>query len=294
MSFIKDMKRTLVGFLAISILLSSLWADDRGSSFPYITGDTFRAYADFIVDETEVPFFPERVSKGNTIFVKTDYLETFFTQLHPLIPEPYILLTHNSDFPAPGHYGPMLEDPKLIVWFAQNVENFSHPKLHPLPIGIANRRWEHGNPSVFDEVRSRLFSKEIPLYMNFTVQNCFSERLGIYNRFINEPFCVAAPTKRMEEYLADLAKSCFVLSPRGNGLDCHRTWEALYLRAIPIVRTSSIDSLFEGLPVIIIEDWKEVTESFLEKKYQEMESKPYQWEKLDAGYWFALIDSYKN
>ncbi|CAF4378106.1 unnamed protein product, partial [Adineta steineri] len=27
----------------------------------------------------------------------------------------------------------------------------------------------------------------------------------------------------------------FWLSPRGNGLDCHRTWEALYLDTIPIV-----------------------------------------------------------
>ncbi len=34
------------------------------------------------------------------------------------------------------------------------------------------------------------------------------------------------------------ARNCqysFWLSPRGNGIDCHRTWEALYLDVIPIV-----------------------------------------------------------
>ena len=44
----------------------------------------------------------------------------------------------------------------------------------------------------------------------------------------------------------------------GNGLDCHRTWELLYLGCIVITRTSPLDPLFEGLPVVIVRDWEEV------------------------------------
>jgi hypothetical protein len=52
----------------------------------------------------------------------------------------------------------------------------------------------------------------------------------------------------------------FVLSARGNGLDCHRTWELLLLGSIVITRTSPLDSLFEGLPVAIVNDWTAVRE----------------------------------
>ena len=50
----------------------------------------------------------------------------------------------------------------------------------------------------------------------------------------------------------------FVVSPPGNGLDCHRTWEVLALGSIPIVMTSRFDALFAQLPVIIVSDWHEL------------------------------------
>ncbi len=52
----------------------------------------------------------------------------------------------------------------------------------------------------------------------------------------------------------------FVASPRGNGLDCHRTWEALYLGATPIVTASPLDSLYANYPIWILEDWQELYE----------------------------------
>ncbi|KQC11063.1 MAG: hypothetical protein APR62_10690 [Smithella sp. SDB] len=59
----------------------------------------------------------------------------------------------------------------------------------------------------------------------------------------------------------------FVLSTAGNGLDCHRTWELLYLGNIVITKTSSLDSLFEGLPVVVIDDWEEVKDKRKLKKW---------------------------
>jgi hypothetical protein len=87
----------------------------------------------------------------------------------------------------------------------------------------------------------------------------------------------------------------FWLSPRGNGLDCHRTWEALYLDIIPIVWNSSLNILYENLPVIIINDHKELNEKFLYDKFNEIsekklsQTKSYQYEKLRHAYWRQLI-----
>ncbi|CAF4039480.1 unnamed protein product [Adineta steineri] len=85
------------------------------------------------------------------------------------------------------------------------------------------------------------------------------------------------------------------LSPRGGGLDCHRTWEALYLDIIPIVWHSTLDSLYTNLPVIIINDWSEVNEEFLRNKLHEIAKKKaqqpsvYQYEKLRNAYWREMI-----
>jgi hypothetical protein len=85
------------------------------------------------------------------------------------------------------------------------------------------------------------------------------------------------------------------LSPRGNGIDCHRTWEALYLDIIPIVWHSTLDSLYENLPIIIINDLNEINEEFLRKKLHEIALKKlqqppiYQYEKLRNAFWHQMI-----
>jgi hypothetical protein len=85
------------------------------------------------------------------------------------------------------------------------------------------------------------------------------------------------------------------LSPRGYGMDCHRTWEALYLDVIPIIWHSTLDSLYQNLPVIIIKDWSDINEEFLRKKlYQISLNKVrhpsiYQYEKLRNAFWHQMI-----
>lgn len=87
----------------------------------------------------------------------------------------------------------------------------------------------------------------------------------------------------------------FWLSPRGNGLDCHRTWEAFYLDIIPIVWNNSLTVLYENLPVVIINDITELNEEFLYRKLDEIarkkvsRDKSYQYEKLRNAYWRRLI-----
>eukprot|EP00543_Licmophora_paradoxa_P004713 CAMPEP_0202451842 /NCGR_PEP_ID=MMETSP1360-20130828/10182_1 /ASSEMBLY_ACC=CAM_ASM_000848 /TAXON_ID=515479 /ORGANISM="Licmophora paradoxa, Strain CCMP2313" /LENGTH=186 /DNA_ID=CAMNT_0049070505 /DNA_START=358 /DNA_END=918 /DNA_ORIENTATION=+ len=48
------------------------------------------------------------------------------------------------------------------------------------------------------------------------------------------------------------------VSPFGYGLDCYRTWEMLWMGMIPIVRSSSLDSLYRRLPVIIVQDYNDL------------------------------------
>lgn len=287
-------------FLSICFIALSVYAENPVPSLPYITGDGFRSIADFILDETVAWAESNRVitliKDGDIIFLKTDYLASFFSQVHPRITKKYILITHNSDYSAPQGFKNFLDDPKLIAWFAQNADT-SHPKLFPIPIGLENERVRLRIRKISCADVSAIctqyahVSRDILLYMNFAVANYAPERAVIYNYFISQPYCFCAPAKSFKEYMQDVARSKFVLSPRGNGEDCHRTWEALLMGAIPIVKSSYLDSMYAELPVIIIQDWQSITKEFLQGQYEHMQSKNYNHEKMFMPYWKNLIYS---
>lgn len=268
----------------------------RETSFPYLSCDTYRAFCDFVIDETHVPFDPDMVKDGDTIFLSGWDLEFFFSAIHPHIKRHYILVTHHTDAPVPGTFTRYLEEETLAAWFSQNCSIDYHPKFFPIPIGLANRYWPHGNIDILSYEREhRSPRRDVLLYMNFNVWTNRSEREPIWFGFKNKSFCrVASPTRDFRSYLRDLAQSEFVLSPRGNGLDCHRHWEALLMGAIPVIKHSTLDPLFEGLPVLLINDWNEVTEEFLCAAYSRIKSQKIDLEKLFAPYWFEKINTVKE
>lgn len=264
---------------------------DHLSSAPYITGNSFRAACDFILDEAQIPFDTNNFHNGDIIFVKTDFLNYFFKSIHPQIPGNYILVTHNSDYSNPGAFAAYLNDPKLIAWFGQNSDILYHPKFFPIPIGVANCYWEHGKLSTFNTMVAYAQQKNARhylLYLNY-IDETNSERGRVRKFFALKPFCSIEKFKPHHEYLRDLVHAKFVVCPEGNGRDCHRTWEALLMGAIPIIKHSTLDPLFENLPILLINDWKEVTQDFLEKNYTIMKQKQFCRDAVFVQYWINKI-----
>ena len=189
----------------------------RISGAPFISGDRFRSASDHKYDETSRDMNPADVKFGDIVFLKTDYLEEYFANIHPSILHRYILITHNSDYHVPGNYAAHLDDNKIIAWFGQNVENCDHPKMQRIPIGIANRIWPHGNVEAFKEAQLKIDdggARPILLYMNFSPSTFLEERSIVAERFKGKPYCVVSEPKAMPAYLADLGQTKFVLSPR--------------------------------------------------------------------------------
>ena len=299
------MKQVTFVTLLLTFTFFSIANSDRISSYPFISGDTFRAIADHIIDETNIPFDPKKVKSRDIIFLKTDLAIQFFKTLHPQIPNQYILITHNSDlspiFLAAYDHPPKqtlekyLNDPKLIVWFAQNID-LVHPKLKAIPIGIANNYNAHGKVEMFLNAIKNIppfeqrFSK---IYLNFTVTNNPAERKPVVDYFREKPFAYFATPKPPIHYLEEMKQYRYVINPPGNGLDCHRTWEALLLECIPIMKHSLLDPILKNLPIIFVTDWSEVTPEFLEQKFLEIKTKTYQTKKIYADYWINLIKKYQ-
>jgi len=287
------MKKYSLFLLFPLILFGVPMPSSRPSSYPYISGDTFRSYCDYAYDELTRSLNPAILIPNSTIFLKTDYLDQFCLKIRPRIRVPYILVTHNSDDAAPGIYTDLLDDPNLIAWFGQNYDGYNHPKMHPIPIGLANGHWSHGNSKLLKTIQETPIAKRYLAYMNFAPGTFRSEREPVFSLFAKAPFCYQTSPKPFVNYLQELAAADFSFSPRGNGADTHRLWESLYLNTIPIVHSSSLDSLYGELPVLIVDDWAIVTEELLTQKKEQFAQQSFHREKLYMDYWMRLINASK-
>ena len=94
----------------------------------------------------------------------------------------------------------------------------------------------------------------------------------------------------------------FVASPRGNGLDTIRTWEALIMGCIVIVRrlddtpaaTTVMEELYADLPVVIIDRWSDITRDLLDRILSEYSSRTFNYDKLTMKYWIDRFDTAFN
>jgi len=274
----------------------------RPSSYPYITGDTIRAFADHVFDETtDVRGWSRKaldVEAGNVVFLKTDFMHDFFTSTFPRIKNGFVLATHNSDFPAPSQYASFLDDARLLAWYALNPDTV-HPKLVPVPISLANAHWPHGRPPVvqdaFDAKKEAWSARQHGLYINTDVTSNKDDRSKALTSVASlESVYVRRGRLNYSDYLHDVANSKFVLSPPGNGADCHRTWEAILLNAVPIVASSSLLSpLYKGLPVLTVDDWSEITEAKLQQ-FAPPTDRHCVPDVMRADYWFGRMLSHKQ
>ena len=120
----------------------------------------------------------------------------------------------------------------VVRWFLVNCE-IQDERLIPIPFGI------FGNKDVLESAikidNYPKLERDKLLYVNF--QFYTTDRFRIYQHFAenypNVVTCVRGRT--FDEFLHDLATHKFVLCPTGNGYDCYRTLETIYMGAIPIL-----------------------------------------------------------
>lgn len=248
-----------------------------------------------------------KLSKVKTLFVYPDHLQLFFTRVFPRLQHPIVLMTHNSDIHIDEQYLPYLNSELMISWYAQNV-TISHPKLYPLPIGLANSQWGHGDLGVFKKVQLGVDTStpSCLLYVNFSIHTNSAVRRPIYDSlkqtFAGHRDVTFSSGLSYEQYLRELKQSRFCAVPPGNGIDCHRTWECLYMGVIPIVqRHTHNEQLVKNhdLPMVMVDNWEEVTIELLDNEWARLKGHPvisnshFQRDTngpLSLSYWVACMD----
>ncbi len=114
------------------------------------------------------------------------------------------------------------------------------------------------------------------IFFRFSLQTNPPERGPARDLFLTLPYMDTVSVHLSSKMHAKILMAYkFVASPRGNSIESCRTWEALYLKCIPIVKDYVALTYFAslGLPLWVIKDWNELaglTEEQLAQKYDEL------------------------
>lgn len=237
-------------------------------SYPYISGDAYRLRCDFDLtkfgNSIDIILDTINVSDFCSIFVggeKEGSLLLNFLVEKNLFTN-WSLFFHNHDVsPSSTLVEKIVGHVKRVYaqgWLGQ------HESVQALPSGLENKcKLRNGVPSDFSkEIRRGIVrDREISVFISFKESNNLRERDGLKSIFssLKGAYSPASPVNA-KKYRKALLNSRYVVSPPGNGPDCHRTWESIYLGAIPIVLRHSWPFVGDSLPVLVVDSWQDALE----------------------------------
>ena len=259
-----------------------------------------------------------KIKNDRTIIaVKFESIGHFIHEIMPQIVNKFILVTCDGDSTIPydlldsNTFLRTINDERIIHWYSVNCLPV-HPKLSIVPLGMnlhsislnQHRHWNWADSKEMSpkDVENKLieiqqqaqpfYNRKVQCYSNFHF-SMYSEFGNPRQRAINEiprDLIFYEPNFiKPNETWNNQTEYAFVVSPMGHGMDCHRTWEALILGCIVIVKTSVLDLLYEGLPVLIVDEWFHITKELLEKTIVAFKDKQFEYERLTSDWWIEKI-----
>ena len=241
---------------------------------PYMTLfiDNFRLYKRSGIKYTAMEQIYEsaRIHKDKAIieyFKYNDLLELCST----LTDMKFVIFTAFEDTPIDEFIYDKIPD-NVIGIYASNAITFGG-KVHAYPYGLQRRLYS-------SDFRQEVLMNTIPieesitnlLYINYSL-GTNPERIKI-NEYLSDKkwVTISAPTSieadSYSRYLRSIKNHKFVLCPSGNaiGCECHRDWETLYMRRVPIVKKSDyLMEIFKDMPVLMVDSFFDLTEELLIK-----------------------------
>lgn len=183
----------------------------------------------------------------------------------------FIIFTSHEDTPIDS----MIVLPSNVLNIYAVNAKFNNDKIHPFPYGLQR---EMPNDKRL-EIMKELVEKDEPqiptklLYINCGLghERNNPERAYLIN-FEGLPWTTCRfdkdskyfPYNKYRDFLKELKDHKFMICPEGHGMDCHRNWETLYMRRVPVMKKSPYFSrLMDGFPVLYVDQWSDINEQLL-------------------------------
>ena len=200
---------------------------------------------------------PEDEKYVNTLMARSDLLELCgnFPQMK------FIIFTNLEDTPTDQYIFSSIPGNILCV---SAVNALAHgDKVIPAPYGV-QRRMDRLDTRI-DQLKNAMgknLKPVLPLYVNHN-DNSHPERVGLKDMFRD---WATVEDQRVDytNFLLNLARHKFVLCPRGNAIDCHRNWEVLYMKRVPVMKKDEyLEVLFKDYPVIFVDKYSDINKDLL-------------------------------
>jgi hypothetical protein len=167
--------------------------------------------------------------------------------------------------------------------------SINNSNLNFVPLGISNK---------FNHFHLKKNRKEILCYLNIGIpcDRWFGNpRKKIIELLKNKSFIKKNTGLSIDHFYEEISKSKFAVCPRGCGIDTYRLWDCIILGCIPITEKYNSHEQFNDLPILFldnIEDYKNLDEDFLNKKYEEFLNIDFNYDKCKFDYWENKIKNY--
>jgi hypothetical protein len=259
-----------------------------------ISGRGFSNICDFIYCNRYTNHFDydfSKIEENKKVFLNLDLFEKFLQKLKENPPKnKFILITHNSDSSFSDYHYNSISIFVNKIYALNNICNKSN--VFTIPIGYRDF------PIHLAPIH--IYKNPLPISCNKTTLCVFNSNVGtnsnarnICNKlFTNKTWVLYEGKVNIARFSEQLQQSKYVISPRGAGIDCHRTYEGLYYNCIPIILSCELNQFYSKMPILIIDNWNCITQNYLEDKYIEYVDKLMKWKEsnqdwMKASFWIS-------
>lgn len=232
----------------------------RKSSFPYLSSDTYFDLCDaHITNVSTLESFLKNENKDiKRLYILGELIENLISNLESMksIKLHSIIVMESDTTQYAEKLSVLLKVSKKI--FSNNLVG-DYKNIFPIPLGLERQAYRSaGRLKDFEKASSTdLHSRPINFFIAWNDKtNPNRQKYKDFFRTVEKSLVLDSRLHAKTVHKL-MRMSKFVPSPAGNGLDCHRTWEAIYLGCIPVVLKSEFcgDSTW---PVFVIDKWNDL------------------------------------
>ncbi len=175
----------------------------------------------------------------------------------------FVIFCSNEDTPITEDIHDKIP-PNVLAIYAANAIGYGG-KLHPFPYGL-------GRPLVkgctkHDMIKISMQEDRKPrklLYVNHAEHTNLSQRGNIREMFKDKSYATVDERVSYIEYVNQIKDHKFMICPEGNAVDCHRNWEVLCLKRVPIMKINPyLAECYKDYPILWVEDYSKINKTLL-------------------------------
>lgn len=260
------------------------------------------------------------------IFIQTQNIQVFHDNILKCLnaDERFIIIIGDCDMTTPRQtdkrfqkrdtykiWNQWLNDPRIIHIFVEHLDEWNHTKVTPIPLGMNPKDAPLDIMQLdVDSIINR-FPVVVPI-QNRTLKVRLTNRQRDGNQFAYrrkvrdlcnttwQNYCVYDKAPNGRAYYRDIVSYPFILCVHGGGIDPNpQAWTALIVGTIPIIERFAGDSIYNNLPVLLVDKiselnlttknlrkWRDERVYYFEEPYRTNYTK-----KLMTDYWWNIIIS---